>query len=54
MGRLPTDETIKRWVSKKGLKKFEEEINYRLEKIEVDYTKKKEKLLHILGRLKYV
>lgn len=25
--KLPKDETIKRWVSKKGRKKFEEEIN---------------------------
>lgn len=50
--KLPKDETIKRWVSKKGRKKFEEEINYRLKFIEEDYFKKKCKLLYIKERLK--
>jgi hypothetical protein len=52
--KLPKDETIKRWTSKKGKKEFEKEIDYRLEKIEEDYNKKKEKLLYIRQRLKYI
>lgn len=52
--KLPKDETIRRWASKKGKKEFEKEIDYRLQVIEKDYTKKRDKLLYIKGRLKYV
>lgn len=52
--KLPQDETIKRWVSKKGKKEFEKEIDYRLDFIEKDYNKKKNKLLYIKERLKKI
>lgn len=52
--KLPKDETIRRWASKKGKKEFEKEIDYRLEFIEKDYIKKKNKLLYIKDRLKQI
>jgi hypothetical protein len=48
------DETIKRWISKKGKKEFEKEIDMRLDFIEKDYKKKKLKLLYIKDRLKQI
>lgn len=50
--RLPKDGTIRRWGSKKGKKEFEKEIEYRLDSIEKDYLKKRNKLLYIKERLK--
>jgi hypothetical protein len=50
--KLPKDETIKKWISKKGRKEFEKDIDYRIKFIEKDYLKKKNKLLYIKGRLK--
>jgi len=52
--KLPKDETIKRWASKKGKREFEKEIDYRLKFIEKDYIKKKNKLLYIKERLKKI
>jgi len=52
--KLPKDETIRRWTSKKGKKEFEKEIDYRLKSIEKDYIKKKNKLLYIKERLKQI
>lgn len=52
--KLPKDETIKKWISKKGKKEFEKDIDYRLKFIEEDYVKKKSKLLYIKERLKYI
>lgn len=52
--KLPKDETIRRWASKKGKKDFEKEIDYRLEIIKKDYTKKRDKLLYIKERLKII
>lgn len=48
---MPKDETIERWISKKGKGELKKDIDYRLEKIEEDYTKKKKKLLYIKERL---
>jgi len=53
---LFSDETIEKHISiyDKPAKKrtYEEEIKYRLDFIEKEYTKKRIKLLHILERLK--
>ena len=52
--KFPKDETIKRWFSKIGKKQFEKEIDKRLEFIEEDYNKKKNKLLYIKERLEHI
>ncbi len=52
--KLPKDDTIRRWVSKKGKKEFEKDIDYRLNSIEENYIKKKNKLLYIKERLKKI
>ena len=52
--KFPKDETIKRWFSKIGKKQFEKEIDKRLEFIEEDYSKKKNKLLYIKERLEHI
>lgn len=52
--KLPKDETIRRWASKKGKKEFEKEIDYRLSSIEKDYILKKNKLLYIKERLSHL
>jgi repressor of nif and glnA expression len=52
--KLPKEDTIKKWISKKGKREFEKDIDYRLKFIEEEYIKKKNKLLYIKEKLKHL
>lgn len=49
---LPKDETIKKWISKKGKKDFEKDIQKRLEILEKEYKQKRTKLKYIIKKIK--
>ena len=48
---MPKDETIRKWISKKGKKEFEKDMKRRLDIVEEDYKQKKAKLKYILKKI---